>query len=121
MDRTLGCGTAADDCERVDRMFPQTFRMEVDDGEDGVPVLRLFGELDLVSADAVQQALVAIAKSLVVADLTNLEFIDSSGLAALLRARRRIEEEGHRLEIRGARGATRRVFEAAGLVDVLDD
>lgn len=102
-------------------MFPQTFRMEVDDGEPGAPVLRLFGELDLVSADAVQHALVAIAKSAVIADLTNLEFIDSSGLAALLRARRRIEEGGHRLEIRGARGATRRVFEAAGLTDVLDD
>jgi len=102
-------------------MFPQAFRMEVDDDGAGAPVLRLFGELDLVSADAVQHALVAIARTAVVADLTNLEFIDSSGLAALLRARRRIEEAGQHLEIRGARGATRRVFEAAGLADVLDD
>jgi anti-sigma B factor antagonist len=103
-------------------MLPQAFRMEVDDdGGTGEPVLRLFGELDLVSADAVQHALVALARSTVVADLTHLEFIDSSGLCALLRARRRIEEAGHRLEIRGAQGATRRVFEAGGLVDVLDD
>ncbi len=102
-------------------MIPQAFRMEVDDDGTGAAVLGLFGDLDLVSAEAVQQALVALARSTVVADLTNLEFIDSSGLSALLRARRRIEEAGHRLEIRGARGATRRVFEAAGLLDVLDD
>ncbi len=103
-------------------MFPQTFRMEADDeGGGDVPVLRLFGELDLVSAEAVQHALVAIARPAVVADLSNLEFIDSSGLAALLRARRRLEESGQSLEIRGAQGATRRVFEAAGLADVLDD
>lgn len=102
-------------------MIPQAFRMEVDEDGAGAPVLRLFGELDLVSAEAVQQALVALARSKVVADLTNLEFIDSSGLAALLLARRRIQEAGYRLEIRGAQGATRQVFEAAGLVDVLDD
>ncbi len=102
-------------------MIPHTFRMEVDDDGTGEPVLGLFGDLDLTSSEAVQQALVALARSTVVADLTNLEFIDSSGLSALLRARRRIEETGHRLVIRGARGATRRVFEAAGLVDVLDD
>lgn len=87
----------------------------------GAPVLRLFGELDLVSAEAVQHALVALARSTVVADLSHLEFIDSSGLSALLRARRRIEAVGQHLEIRGARGATRRVFEAAGLADALDD
>ena len=96
--------------------------MEVDDeSEERAPVLKLFGELDLVSAEAVQHALVALARSTVVADLTHLEFIDSSGLSALLRARRRIELAGQHLEIRGARGATRRVFEAAGLADVLDD
>jgi anti-sigma B factor antagonist len=102
-------------------MIPEAFRMEVDDDGDGAPVLRLFGELDLVSAESVQHALVALARAEVIVDLTNLEFIDSSGLAALLRARRRIEESGQRLEIRGARGATRQVFEAAGLQDVLDD
>jgi anti-sigma B factor antagonist len=102
-------------------MIPQTFRMEVDESEPGRHVLRLFGELDLVSADAVQHALVALAGSAVVADLSRLEFIDSTGLSALLRARRRVSDAGHRLELRGAQGPTRRVFEAAGLADVLDD
>lgn len=102
---------------------PQSFRMEVDSRGDGpgVHVLRLIGELDLVHADAVQHTLVAMAGSDVVADMTSLEFIDSQGLSALLVARRRIEEGGHRLRLRGARDATRRVFEAAGLADVLDD
>lgn len=105
---------------------PQSFRMEVAAADGaaesrGVHVLRLIGELDLVHADAVQHALLAVAGSDVVADMGALEFIDSQGLSALLVARRRIEEAGHRLRLRGARDATRRVFEAAGLADVLDD
>jgi anti-sigma B factor antagonist len=95
--------------------------MEVDEDPCGVHVLRLHGELDLVSADGVRQALLALAGSTVVADLSALEFIDSSGLSTLVRARRSIETGGNRLVIRGARGATRRAFEAAGLADVLDD
>jgi len=58
---------------------------------------------------------------IVVADLSHLEFIDSTGLSALLVARHRIALLGARLQIRGAAGAARRVFEAAGLEDVLDD
>lgn len=96
------------------------FHMEVVDDADG-RVLRLIGELDLVHADAVVHALAAMTGSDVVADLSRLEFIDSSGLSALIVGRRRIDEAGHVLSLRGAHDATRRVFEAAGLADVLDD
>lgn len=100
--------------------LPQPFRIEVS-CDHGVDVVQLFGELDLVSADAVERALVERAGPVVVADLSELEFIDSTGLSALLLARHAILTRRHRLEIRGARGATRRIFEAAGLSDVLDD
>jgi ABC-type transporter Mla MlaB component len=126
--------------------LPQEFRMEVDRRSDGGTV-RLYGELDLVHADDLEIALVELAASggattadparppapeadgrgraervrTVVADLTNLEFLDSTGLSALLVARHRVALLGARLDIHGASGAARRVFEAAGLEDVLDD
>ena len=105
--------------------LPEEFRMEVD-RSDGVPTVRVFGELDLVNADAFETVLVDLAGGggaarTVVADLSSLEFIDSTGLSALLVARHRIGLLGETLQIRGARGAAKRVFEAAGLEDVLDD
>lgn len=104
----------------MDEMIPQPFRMEV--GCDfGVDVVQLAGELDLVNADVVERTLVACTGPVVVADLSGLEFIDSTGLSALMLARHAILTRRHRLEIRGVRGATRRIFEAAGLADVLED
>lgn len=101
-------------------LLPQVLRMEIVGAGDEC-VVRLYGELDLVSADDVREALVGCPARDVVADLTNLEFIDSIGLSALLLARRTLEGDGRRLELRGAAGATRRVIEAVGLEDVLDD
>ena len=101
-------------------LLRQEFRMEVV-GAGAEYVVRLYGELDLVYADDVHDALVACPGHDVVADLANLEFIDSTGLSALLVARRVLESNGRRLELRGAAGATRRAFEAVGLEDVLDD
>jgi anti-sigma B factor antagonist len=100
--------------------IPHPFRVEVS-CDHGVDVVCLFGELDLVNADTVERTLVDCAGPVVVADLSELEFVDSTGLSALLLARHTILTRRHRLEIRGARGATRRIFEAAGLADVLDD
>lgn len=86
----------------------------------GADVVRIYGELDLVHGDEVQLALESASDDVVV-DLSELEFVDSTGLSSLLLARRHLEGRGHALEIRGARGAVRKVFEAAGLADVLDD
>lgn len=83
--------------------------------------VRLYGGLDIVCADDVHDALVGCPGRDVVADLANLELIDSTGLSALLLARHALESSGRRLELRGATGATRRAIEAIGLEDVLDD
>lgn len=61
---------------------------------DGTPVLEVRGELDLARAaqigPAVELALEGRPPQLVI-DLCRVDFIDSSGLAALLDARRRVE------------------------------
>ncbi|MGH8982015.1 MAG: STAS domain-containing protein [Acidimicrobiales bacterium] len=100
--------------------LPQEFRIEFVDDADAC-VVRVFGELDLVRADDVRDALAARDNDVVVVDLSHVEFIDSTGVSALLIARRALESSGRCLELRGAAGATRRVFEAIGLDDVLDD
>lgn len=62
--------------------------------------LSLSGELDLASAgkldDAIRQAEESDARAIVV-DLTDLEFIDSTGLSVLLQAYTRNRGEDHRL------------------------
>jgi len=81
--------------------------------------VRLAGELDLASNPELADRLVAIAGSAVILDLSELTFIDASGLAVLLDAKQRIEMQGDRLELRGARGLVARVFEICGLVHLL--
>jgi len=63
---------------------------------DGHLVVTLRGELDLVDAATAATALVAAAdrEPRIVVDLTGLEFIDVSGMAALARARRHARRAG---------------------------
>ena len=96
------------------------FAFEAVHGDD-VHVVTLHGELDLANAQRVRDALVEIAGSKVVVDLTDLRFLDSSGIAALVGARKRIMSAGHQFELRGAQGMVRRVLELTGLSHLLAD
>lgn len=96
------------------------FAFEVVDVDD-VHVVSLFGQLDLANADQVRDALIGVAGSTVVVDLSGLQFLDSSGIAALVSARGRILASGNGFELQGARGIVRRVFEITGLSSLLVD
>ena len=63
---------------------------------DGHLVVTLLGELDVVDAAAVSAALMAAAdrEPRIVVDLASLEFIDVSGIAALLHARKHARRAG---------------------------
>jgi anti-anti-sigma factor len=87
--------------------------------EHGDHQVRLAGELDFASTPQLADRLVAIAGSAVVLDLSDLRFIDARGLAALVEAKQRIEQQGDRMELRGAHGLVARVFEICGLAHVL--
>jgi anti-anti-sigma factor len=59
----------------------------VEPRSDGVAVVRLVGRLDLASAEAVKQQLVQAVGSgyrQLVVDLDGVDFLDSSGLGALI-------------------------------------
>ena len=84
-------------------------------------VVRCRGGLDFAYADGLRDAFAGITERDVVVDLRRLTFVDSTGLSALLSARRALLDVGGTVSIRGASGLVRRVFEAAELADVLDD
>jgi anti-anti-sigma factor len=79
-------------------------------------VVALHGELDVISADGLVDALVNVAGSRLVVDLSGLTFMDSSGIAALVVARNRIlaNEQGQ-LELSRPEGIVRKALEIVGL------
>jgi len=81
--------------------------------------LRLEGELDLWSVERLQAVLHRVARdnNAVVVGLESCEFVDSTGIALLLQARRQLESEGGRLVIYGCSDQVLRIFTVAGLTD----
>jgi anti-sigma B factor antagonist len=89
----------------------------VDHGEDRATV-RLTGELDLASGDEADGAFrraEAFGEPLVVVDLRELEFIDSTGLRLLIGCHERCAAAGQRLVVVQAPGQVRRVIELTEL------
>ena len=87
----------------------------------GAQTVRLSGGLDLAGREPLMDELerlgVTHAKTLIV-DLRELEFIDSSGIDALVKAKRRWRENGGRLEFLCEPGPVQRVLQMTG-VDTL--
>jgi anti-sigma B factor antagonist len=87
----------------------------------------LRGELDLSGVDRARQAIEeaeAGQKSLLVLDLSELDFIDSTGLEVLLRAARRAHDEGRRLIVARPSRYVRRLLEMTAIdrsLDIVDD
>ena len=63
---------------------------------DGHVIVALRGELDMADAVSVAAALAAVAarEPEIIVDLAGLEFIDSSGVAALARGRKQARHAG---------------------------
>jgi anti-sigma B factor antagonist len=79
-------------------------------------VVRLAGELDLYNAEDVRGALAgaaAAAPRLIVVDLTQVEFVDSTALGVLIEARSKLGQNG--IALAGPRLETRRALQVSGL------
>ena len=96
------------------------FRVE-EERRDGVIVLRLHGDLDLASADAVTRRLDALcaAGQPTQLDLDRLQFMDSSGLRVVLQAAAAAREDAWEFTITAGSPQVRRLFVAAGVTDRL--
>ncbi len=84
--------------------------------------LALSGELDLVSCPALERAIDEVAGldvDLIVVDLRELDFMDSTGLHALLRAHQQAQESSRRLALIRGREQVQRLFDLTGVADSL--
>lgn len=83
---------------------------------NGIFVASLIGELDLSSAAAFAAYLNEIAsggRRVVVVDLAGLEFLNATGLSALLEGADTIEANGGRFSVKGATGTAQKVLSLA--------
>ncbi|MFC3965531.1 anti-sigma factor antagonist [Nocardia jiangsuensis] len=91
---------------------PRDFHVEVR-SVDAAVVVTARGEVDIITAPRLQQALAEAGSGVVIADLTAVPFFDSAGLNALIQV-----SEGAELRIAASR-AVHRPMEATGLVKVI--
>lgn len=92
--------------------------MSVSESEGGPVVVKLFGDLDIVGAQGLQDDLDAILASDpggIVFDVGDLDFMDSSGIALLLRAASKTGS----VDVRNPSPIIRRIIEVTGLSDIL--
>jgi anti-sigma B factor antagonist len=106
------------------------FRLDVESRGDGRAVLRVAGEVDVYTAPQIReqvQDLAAKGTVHLIADLGPVEFIDSSGLGALIGGLRRVREDDGSLVLVITTRRILRIFQLTGLTkaftiyDNLDD
>jgi anti-anti-sigma factor len=95
--------------------------LSVDLTEEGdLTILTVRGELDAYSAStldaAFDQALAGGARQMVL-DLSEVGFIDSSGLRSMIRARKQVGDAPQALRLRNPQPATVRLLDITGLTD----
>jgi anti-sigma B factor antagonist len=84
----------------------------------GVPVVKVSGEVDVYSAPALKDQLTGLLKSgasSVVVDLTDVAFLDSTGLGALVEARAATSEAGGSLPLVCNQDRILKLFRITGL------
>ena len=89
---------------------------------DGYELLTVEGELDIATASRMISALneaIAEMEAPLVVDLSDVMFMDSTGLALLMNARRRVVRLGQGFAIICPHGPIARVFEIADMVESL--
>jgi anti-sigma B factor antagonist len=91
---------------------------------DGHTKVRVTGEIDLATATELRQRLdpvLAAGTGDVDLDLSEVTFLDSRGLVALLHARQALHDNHRRLRVRNPSKPVLRVFELSGVLDMMMD
>jgi anti-sigma B factor antagonist len=89
---------------------------------DGRVVVALQGQVDLATAPQLAQAVAGATKQggdAVVVDLTDVDFLDSAGVRALVESAQAAATAGVTVTVTGARGWVARVLEITGVAEFL--
>jgi anti-sigma B factor antagonist len=89
----------------------------------GAPGLIVRGEVDVSTAPQLTELLEAAIRDSAgafVVDLTELKFLDSSGVNVLVRARAVLGRQERALAVICPPGPVRRIFDVAGIADLLE-
>jgi anti-sigma B factor antagonist len=90
-------------------------------GADAGYEVRLLGELDMSTAPQLREELLRLASNgatQVTVDLSELQFVDSTGLSVLIAGLRRLRERGGDMALRSPTPGTLRVLEITGLTEI---
>jgi anti-sigma B factor antagonist len=88
---------------------------------DGVHVFELSGSLDIATSPAVRAALIDMSERgdhRLIVDLTHVDFLDSTGLGALLGGQRRAKEFAGEVRLVAKEGQILRLLRITGLLNV---
>lgn len=103
-------------------MTGDTLGIHVTATDDGQAMLfALEGNLDIATSPSLRAALLESAehdRHEIIVDLSRLEFLDSTGLGALIGARKRAAEHGGSLRLVAHEGQILRLLRITGLLDV---
>ena len=101
---------------------PEALSIDVSRPAEGVIVVALVGEVDILSVGELKRRTAQLDKSLpahVVFDLSGLEFIDSSGINTLVQTVKAIEAQGGTAALAAPSAEAKRVFDIIGLSQVV--
>lgn len=100
-----------------------TLLITVDHGDDGT-LVRLQGRLGIDSSPNLRDRLLAILREqppkIVIVDLSEVSYVDTSGIATLLEAFKLARNRHTRLRLSGLQGRLARLFEVIGLTSLLE-
>jgi anti-sigma B factor antagonist len=97
-------------------------RVEIVEQADGAAAARVSGDLDIVTSDEIKRALAGLIDAghvALVLDLTDVGFVDSSGLGALVALHRHATDHGGSFVVRSVPPQVQRLFEITRLGEIL--
>jgi anti-sigma B factor antagonist len=100
----------------------ETLSIDVQTDDDGrTHLFALHGDLDVATSPALRAALMDAAsgeQQNIIVDLSQLAFLDSTGLGALIGANKRAKEGGGEVRLVAQEGQILRLLRITGLLDV---
>ena len=92
-------------------------------GTDDIAVLELAGQIDSYTAEEITKIINSHINNgclKIIIDLTNVDYLDSSGLSTLISVKTKLGKHTGELRIVGLKGKAKEVFDLAGLTDLFN-